>query len=141
MTSNPYKFVKKFTKGSKNDAYINVNAEGGKYSAIFYTHSLNNPASYRNKNNDPNAITYAEGVDKIVLGKNIHFRVHTAYDPTDKGYGEPLGAGMSGEYLPCMIETDENYDTHRSKKEDLDYDWKARFGTMVKSLADRWLLQ
>jgi hypothetical protein len=134
---DPKKFAKKFTKGKKNDGYIKVDNA----LCVLYTHSLNNPLSYRNKDNNPDAISYIEEVDKIVLGKNIHFRVHTVYDPNDKGYGNPLGAGNAGQYLPCLVETDENYDTHDSKKQDSDYDWKARFGTMVKSLADRWLLQ
>lgn len=75
----------------------------------------------------------------IVMNKGVHFRIHTAYS-NKKPFtvGKPFG--VENAPLVCRDAVPSKYHTtHTDLKFNEDYDWSARFGTMVKTVTERWL--
>jgi len=139
-SKDPKKFVRKVQKQIKKGKAIYLGLGGvtivfvlSKVQNILRGESTLDPI--RNSLGD---ISYDEASKKFVLGKNVHFRVRTVFD-SKNDIGEPLGESGASEYTFCELESAIPYDTHTKGKTIPNYEWSARFGTMVARVTDQWL--
>ena len=130
------RFVTKLNKALAKGKALYIGSSGK--TAVIRPHTIGSGTkSYRNQ---IGSFKYDPDTDTIIRGKNVHLRVYTVFS-NEGAVGAPLGETLQ-EYLPCPLpDLNPDYGTHTSLRAKPDYDYSYRFGTMVKRVAHRWLLQ